>query len=558
MPERLADGGTLWHGFTADISERKETELALRRSEERWEMAADAAGIGIAEADFTTGLLSLDRRACLNHGLSFPQHGYTLSQWLATIDDADREAAKAGLQRAADTHGTLETRYLVHRPDGSTATLEITARGRYDAQGQPAGLVGTCRDVTAQVAVQRLQRDKETAERANRAKSEFLSRVSHELRTPLNGILGFAQLMSLDRVDTLADSQQRRLDSVMRAGRHLLALINDVLDVTRIESDDFSLQPDSVDAWAAIAECLSLIQPLADEAGVRLPVPPADAPPVHVRADPRALEQVLMNLMSNAIKYNRPAGAVHIDVSRSSGDTDGVCIAIRDEGRGMNEAQLAGLFQPFNRLGAEHTRTEGSGLGLVICRRLLDAMSGQLRVASHADAGSVFTIGLPGASTGAVRASVRAPVHAAPPPSETGPRAVLYIEDEPLNTVLMEEVFRARPAWTLLSAEDGTTGLHIARASRPDLMLIDMTRPDTNGLALIRRVRGDPRTRGLRCIALSADAMREQIDAALAAGFDDYWTKPIDVAGVLVDLDRLLAFGQKPEAIKKPAQCTGF
>jgi PAS domain S-box-containing protein len=546
MPERLADGCTMWHGFTADISERKETELALRRSEERWEMAADAAGIGIAEADFTTGLLSLDRRACLNHGLSFPQHGYTLSQWLATIDDTDREAAKAGLQHAADTHGTLETRYLVHRPDGSTATLEITARGRHDAQGQPAGLVGTCRDVTAQVAVQRLQRDKETAERANRAKSEFLSRVSHELRTPLNGILGFAQLMSLDRVDTLADSQQRRLDSVMRAGRHLLALINDVLDVARIESDDFSLQPDSVDAWAAIAECLSLIQPLADEAGVRLPVPPADAPPVHVRADPRALEQVLMNLMSNAIKYNRPAGAVHIDVSRSSGDTDGVCIAIRDEGRGMNEAQLAGLFQPFNRLGAEHTRTEGSGLGLVICRRLLDAMSGQLRVESHAGAGSVFTIGLPGASTGAVRASVRAPVHAVPPASETGPRAVLYIEDEPLNTVLMEEVFRARPTWTLLSAEDGTTGLHIARASRPDLMLIDMNLPDMNGLALIRRVRGDPRMRGLRCIALSADAMREQIDAALAAGFDDYWTKPIDVAGVLVDLDRLLALGQKP------------
>jgi PAS domain S-box-containing protein len=541
-PERLPDGGTLWHGFTADITERKETELALRRSEERWEMAADAAGIGIAEAELASGLMILDRRACINHGLGYPIERFTLADWLQQIDEADRGPTQAGLQRALETRGTFETRYLVHRPDGTQATLEITARGRYDAQGQPVGLVGTCRDITAQLAVERLQRDKEAAERANRAKSEFLSRVSHELRTPLNGILGFAQLMSLDRVDTLAPAQQRRLASVERAGRHLLGLINDVLDLTRIESGDVALQPANVDARAAIADCLALIQPLADEAGVRLPAWPAQPAAAWVEADPRAFEQVLMNLLSNAIKYNRPGGRVDIELAAVPGsDGKRLAIAIRDQGRGMDDAQRAALFQPFNRLGAELSRTEGSGLGLVICRHLLDGMGGTLQVDSRPGVGSTFRVELPAGCAGAAAARAAEPARASSAACATGPREVLYIEDEPLNMVLMEEVFRSQPDWTLLVADDGATGARIARESRPDLVLIDMNLPDMSGLTLIQRLRGDPATRPLRCIALSADAMREQIDAAMAAGFDDYWTKPIDVQRVLDDLARLLA-----------------
>ncbi|WP_280153277.1 ATP-binding protein [Piscinibacter sp. XHJ-5] len=541
MPERLGDGGTLWHGFTADVTERKETELALRRSEERWEMAADAAGIGIAELDLASGGMALDRRACINHGVGYPLAHYTLAAWMESIHPDDRDAMRVGIEQALQTRGTHETRYRLVRPDGRQTTLEATARGRYDAQGQPIGVVGTCRDVTAQLEIERLQRDKEAAERANRAKSEFLSRVSHELRTPLNGILGFAQLMSLDRVAALAPEQQRRLDSVVRAGRHLLALINDVLDVTRIESDDFSLQPACVDAGAALDDCLALIQPLAQEAGVTLPPPPRAA--CWVQADPRALEQVLMNLLSNAIKYNRPRGAVAVDVGPAAGESGAsrTRIAIRDEGAGMSDAQQASLFQPFNRLGAEHSRTEGSGLGLVICQRLVDAMGGRLEVRSQPGAGSTFTVELPaGAAQPALPAAVVL-ADAAPVQRATGPREVLYIEDEPLNMVLMKEVFRTQPHWTLRVAEDGAAGARIARQSRPDLVLIDMNLPDTNGLALIRELRGDPRTRQLRCIALSADAMREQIDAALAAGFDDYWTKPIDVQRVLSDLSRLLA-----------------
>ncbi len=537
-PERMPDGATLWHGFTADITERKEIEIALRRSEERWEMAADAAGIGIAEADLAVGMMSMDRRACINHGLPYPLQGYTLALWLEAMDSADRDAVEAGLQHALATHTTLETRYRLVKPEGVAGwMIEITARGRYGPQGQPTGLVGTCREVTAQHAFERMQRDKESAERANRAKSEFLSRVSHELRTPLNGILGFAQVMALDRVDTLAPAQQRRLASVENAGRRLLGLINDVLDLTRIENEDFSLRAISVNAWTAIGECLGLIQPLADEACVRL-MPIGQRAPVRVQADPRALEQVLVNLLSNAIKYNRPGGRVEFEVTSDAGR---VRISIRDEGRGLTPQQQASLFQPFNRLGAENSRTEGSGLGLVICQRLALAMGGALHVHSRPGFGSTFAVELPEGSTGQSEPMPLQDGMHWPRLPATGSRQVLYIEDEPLNMVLMEEVFRTQPEWTLLVAEDGATGERIARESHPHLVLIDMNLPDTNGLALIRRLREDPRTRPLRCIALSADAMREQIDAALAAGFDEYWTKPIDVRKVLSDLSRLLA-----------------
>lgn len=554
-PERLSDGATLWHGFTADVTDRKQIELALRRSEERWALAADAAGIGIAEVALPSGLMEMDRRACANHGLPYPLGSYSLDQWLAAIHPDDRDAVESGLRHALETHAAFESRCRARRADGEEITLEITARGRYDAQGGPTGLVGTCRDVTAQAAVELLRHEKDAAERANRAKSEFLSRVSHELRTPLNGILGFAQLMALDRVDTLAPAQQRRLQSVVRAGRHLLGLINDVLELTRIEQEDFSVRLCAVNAGESIADCIALIQPLADQAGVRLPDPTAPATPAWVRADPRALEQVLMNLLSNAIKYNRSGGSVDVEVTRTGAqDAPRVRIALHDQGQGMSAQQQASLFQPFNRLGAEASRTEGTGLGLVISQRLVDEMGGTLRAQSQPGEGSTFIVELPACDAPGAREAPAAPPPMPPAVSPTGPRRVLYIEDEPLNMVLMEEVFRTQPDWTLLTAEDGETGERVARDGQPDLVLIDMNLPDTNGLALIRRLRADPATRGLRCIALSADAMREQIAAALAAGFDEYWTKPIDVHRVLSDLGRLLAHPQGPGASRSTPQ----
>jgi signal transduction histidine kinase/CheY-like chemotaxis protein len=537
-----------YRGTARDITAQVDAQMQaraqsvlLRLSEERWEMAAGATGIGIAELDVASGRLLLDERARWNHGLDRGQREWAVADWAATIHPADRDRVLAALRDAIAQCGEYQARFRLIGDDaendnGPTRTLEIVARASAGLDGRTQTVVGTCRDVTQQVAHEQLLRDKESAVRANRAKGEFLSRMSHELRTPLNGILGFTQLMALDRVHPLAPDQQRRLDSVHRAGRHLLGLINDVLDLTRIESEDFSLRLEPMNLSLALDNCLSLIAPLARDSQVLLPVPPTA--PHWVRADRRALDQVLMNLLSNAIKYNRSGGRV--GVALRSDAAKGVQLSISDEGAGLTPAQQARLFQHFDRLGAEAGRVEGTGLGLVISLDLARAMGAELGVRSLPGAGSTFTLTLPAAD-----APAGDPTHALPADDpHDGPggpqRSVLYIEDERLNVVLMEEVFRTRPEWALSIAEDGAEGLQMARTLRPHLVLIDMNLPDTTGLALIRALRADPATLPLRCIALSADAMREQIDAALAAGFDAYWTKPIDVPRMLADLSRSL------------------
>ena len=538
-PTRLPDGGTLWHGFTADVSARRAADEALQAHEERWQMAADAAGIGIAQLTLADGRVRFDQRACANHGLSYPQLQFTLTDWVAQIDPVDRDAARAGIERAIHSGVPFDGRYRIHRPDGSLRWLEFLVRATHDDAGAATGVIGICRDVHEQQIATDLHRGKQEAERASRAKSEFLSRVSHELRTPLNGILGFAQLMTLDREHALTGAQAQRLASVQRAGRHLLDLINDVLELSRIESSVQSVQAVPVEVDAVLRAGLQLVQPLAAARAVGLkPAPPSGA---WVRGDARAVEQVLVNLLSNAIKYSPEGGAVAIEVE---GLGDEVAIHVRDHGAGLSAEQQSRLFQPFDRLGAEQRRIEGSGLGLVIARQLAELMDGRIEVRSRPGSGSTFSL----------RLAATAPVEAPPAraaeaeervaiddgPTSDAPRRVVYIEDEPLNQMLLQEVFRARPAWRLHVADDGASGLRQVRELAPDLVLVDMNLPDTNGLALVAALRADPATRGLRCIALSADAMEPQIAAARTAGFDDYWTKPIDVGRVLAQLDGLL------------------
>ena len=534
-PERLADGSTLFHGFTADITDRKQAELALRDSETRWERAADAAGIGLVEVDLQQERLTLDRRACQVHGLPHPHPPLSLQDWIGRVHPEDRARALLGLQRAHRPGGHTAGRVRLSLPDGRERHLELAADARCDERGRVTGLFGTCRDVSEQIRHEALQRDKEAAERANLAKSEFLSRVSHELRTPLNSILGFAQLMTMDEAHPLAPEQQRRLAGVQRAGSHLLDLIDEVLDLTRIErgSVDLPLQP--VDLHASVAGCLRLLQPLAAQHEVELPVATADGP-CWVQGDARSLEQVLMNLLSNAIKYNRPGRRVRLDLVR---DASRVQLSVIDEGEGLTPEQQAQLFQPFNRLGAERRRVEGTGLGLVIARELTLAMEGRLEVQSQPGEGSRFTVVL-WAADGPAESEPLAAAERDAEEAPLQPRHVLYIEDEPLNAILMQEVFRTRPQWTLHLAEDGARGLQLARRLKPDLLLIDINLPDMDGLQVVSKLRADHRTARLRCVAFSADAMREQVDAAMKAGFDDYWTKPIDLKRMLELLSQQL------------------
>jgi PAS domain S-box-containing protein len=529
VSERLADGGTLVHGFSADITERKQVEMALRASEARWERGAEAAGIGLVEVDAMTHALQLDARGSRMHGLPAGPAVLPLQDWLHMLRSGQRGAARDGIEQAMVPRGHAEGRLRVRGADGVVRHVEFAVDARLDEHGRMCGLVGICRDVSEQVAGDRLRRDKAAAERANRAKSEFLSRVSHELRTPLNSILGFAELMAMDRQQPLLPAQQARLAGVQRGGRLLLDLIDEVLDLTRIEREQFALQLKPVDLDAVLDDVLRLVQPLADGRGIRLPA--ASTPAAGwVLADRRALEQVLMNLLSNAIKYNRAGGAVRLAMQRTGSDE--LSLAVIDEGQGLSPQQLAQLFQPFNRLGAERRRIEGSGLGLVIARRLMQAMNGHLDVHSAVGEGSRFSLRLQ-ATTAPLPADLGPASAFAPLDDGTESRCVLYIEDEPLNVVLMEEVFRTRPGWTLHVADLGARGLALARTLQPDLVMVDMNLPDMDGLQVIRRLRADTRTAALRCVAFSADAMAEQMAAARAAGFDDYWTKPLELRRML-------------------------
>lgn len=445
---------------------------------------------------------------------------------------------------------TLIELMQARQPFSRVTTVCETPRGRlllsrsglpvYDERGEFRGYRGSARDVTARLEREALLRDKAAVEAASRAKSAFLSRVSHELRTPLNAILGFAQLMALDQQHPLPAPQAQRLDGVRRAGQGLLELINDVLDVARLEQGAVVLRPRALALDQAVQAALAMVQPMAAEPGVRLHM---DVPAgLQVQADAQALEQLLMNLLSNAIKYNQPGGEVRVSATLRP---QSVQLHVMDTGPGLSEAEQAQLFQPFNRLGAERRRIQGSGLGLVIVRQLARAMAGEISVHSEAGEGCIFSVDLPLAQPEqAAPTAVSQPEH---PPSPTPtPRNVLYIEDEPLNVVLMQEIFKAQPAWTLHVARDGSEGVEMALRLRPDLALIDMNLPDFNGLEVLRRLRARPETRELRCVALSADAMAEQIAVARAAGFDDYWTKPIDLAHLLDAVGR--AFGPQTPA----------
>ena len=538
LPEVTADGGVLWNGYTADITERKRVELSLRQAEQTWELAAEADRIGIATIDLRSGRMTLDQRACANHGLAHPLADFTLDDWLRSLQSDDRAPAREALRQAIEGRAPAPTCVRVRWPDAQVHDIEfVVAAATCDTAGQAIALVGTCRDVTDRLSLERLQREKDAADRASRAKSEFLSRASHELRTPLNSILGFTQLLVLDTTHPLHPDQQRQMQSVQHAGRHLLDLINDLLDLSRIESQEVVLSLHGVDLCAALGVCLDLLAPLARRGGVALPNAPVGA--VHVHANARALEQLLMNLLSNAIKYNRRGGRVEIGLEI---DAARVALAVRDEGLGMSTSQQQRLFQPFERLGAERGHVEGSGLGLVIARELARAMGGSLDVASTPGVGSTFRLTLGVGDADDISTSfgslIEADRGAEAGAAAAAPR-VLYIEDDPLNVLLMQEVIRRVPPWSMTVAETGAEGLRLAHELRPDLLLIDINLPDMTGLEVVAALRADPRTARLRCVALSADAMRDQIDRAMAAGFDDYWLKPIDVPRLIEQFGRL-------------------
>ena len=369
--------------------------------------------------------------------------------------------------------------------------------------------------------------------------------MSHELRTPLNAILGFAQILSSNAMPTTPEQKLEFSNHILKSGRHLLTLINEILDLAKVEAGALTLSMEAVSLDEILLECRTMIEPLASARGIRVLFPDGD-PAALVRADRTRLKQVLLNLLSNAVKYNRDGGAVVLDVVAAGPQR--LRLSVRDTGMGLESGQIAALFQPFNRLGQEGGTQEGTGIGLVVTKRLVEMMGGEIGVTSSPGVGSVFWIELatqpPVQQPAQLAASAPAPARQqenVQAPAAESPHLVLYIEDNPANLKLVQEIVRFRPDLRLLSAPDGHFGLSIARSQRPEVILMDLNLPGMNGFAVLAALRRDPDTAAIPAIALTANAMPSDVERGLAAGFDRYLTKPIDIDKFNEAIDGVLA-----------------
>jgi signal transduction histidine kinase/CheY-like chemotaxis protein len=383
------------------------------------------------------------------------------------------------------------------------------------------------------------------AEKANQAKSVFLSSMSHELRTPLNAILGFAQLLASD-AQPLTDARRKEFTGViMKSGKHLLALISEVLNLSMIESGSVRLSVEPVALADLLDECRVMVEPLGAPRKLQMSFP-RDVP-LAVSADRTRLKQCLLNLLANAIKYNRESGSVVLTCT--PGDEGRVRISVHDTGLGLDEPQMGQLFQPFNRLGQENATEEGCGIGLVVTQRLIHLMGGEIGASSTHGIGSVFWIELAGAAAPALAPSALAPNAVMTPIAAERSSAiqstVLYVEDNPANLRLMQELIAERPDLTLLSAPDARLGIALARAHLPDAILMDIHLPGLSGLEALRILRADPATAHIPVLAVTASAMPDAVEQGIASGFYCYLTKPIDFAGFFAALDQALA-GKTP------------
>ena len=381
-----------------------------------------------------------------------------------------------------------------------------------------------------------LEQAKDEADRANRAKSEFLSRMSHELRTPLNAILGFGQLLERQ---SPTPTQRTRVQHVITAGRHLLALINEVLDISRIEAGRIQLSLEPVCVAEAVQETLDLMRPLANERRIQLIADVDMDSTVHVLADRQRFKQVLLNLLTNAVKYTPGSGSV--TVSYAANGNEKLRIQVRDSGPGIAKEKLARLFTPFDRLGAELSNVEGTGLGLVLSQRLIHAMGGAIGVESGHGQGSMFWIELPRTKSPLEQTRLaKKTITRRPRRADTEKRTLLYIEDNLSNLTLIEEILEERSEIELLSAMQGQVGLDLARQHSPDLILLDLHLPDLPGWEVLSQLKLSETTADIPVVVISADATPSQIKRLIKAGAVSYLTKPLDVTEFFRVLDNTI------------------
>ena len=514
-----------------DITERKRAQEALSESEERFRSLVNNMTDSVFVFDLEGGYRMVNSIASQALGYSEAE---LLDLTVADIAvDKTLEERQKGWQRLGPG-GSLTVEARHQRKDGSIIPVEVKVN-EFQA-GDDRLIMAVARDITErQRAEEQLRLAKDEAETANRAKSEFLSSMSHELRTPMNAILGFGQLLQIDTKEPLGDNHRDYVDAILKGGEHLLELINDVLDLSVIEAGKIDLAYESVAPADVADECVSLARMMADKRGITITDRCDCAPTSWAWADRTRLKQILLNLLSNAIKYNRDGGSVTLDCRPTA---DGMLrFLVDDTGIGIPAERRDELFLPFSRLGAEKSAIDGTGIGLALCKRLVELMDGRIGFESRAGEGSTFWIELPLAAGEEDSPPPRA---AEPGPAAAGEWCVLYVEDNPADVHLMEAIVARLPDVALVSAHNAELALEMAEFHGPAVIIMDINLPGMDGIEALKRLRRSAATRDTPVIAVSSNAAKTDVENYLAAGFRDFLPKPIRIDTALALLDQAL------------------
>ena len=458
----------------------------------------------------------------------------------------DPDRAEAGIKRVLNESKVTNYELTARARDGKETVVSYNATTFHDRDRKLKGVFAAARDVTERKRFEstlqenniELERARAAAEKANLSKSDFLSSMSHELRSPLNAILGFAQLINSESPPP-TPLQKANVEQILRAGWYLLELINEILDLAQIESGKLALSPEPTSLAEVMIECQAMIEPQGQKRGISMTFPQFSAPQF-VSADRTRLKQVLINLLSNAVKYGQANGTVVVDCALTTPER--VRISVRDTGAGLPPEKLMQLFQPFNRLGQERSAEEGTGIGLVMSKRLVELMGGEIGVESTVGVGSVFWFELSSAAPPQLVLDSEQPAARVTLQVQSGAPvcSLLYVEDNPANLQLVEQLISRRTDLCLSSATDGIQGIQLARTQRPDIILMDINLPGISGIEALRILRADPATAHIPVVALSANAMPLDIEKGLQAGFFRYLTKPIKLNELMGALDLAL------------------
>ena len=532
-------------GQAQDISSRKAVETELSRVSERMKLATSAGQIGIWEMDLEREIGIWDDRMYQLYGIDPAEGSQEVIQYPPLHpDDSDR--IERQLRMARKGEAPFDTEFRVVWPDGQVRTIRTLATVVRDGNGKALRLVGTNWDITEIRSLSdqlRQEKDllleaKQIAETANSAKTDFLTTMSHELRTPMNGILGFAQLLEAPVFGPLTVKQAEFVQAILRSGRHLLDLINDILELSKIEAGKLTVSVERVELPPVMKSVVSALANMAQASGVALGEDRFDGELPAVLTDRVRLIQCLINLGSNAIKYNYAGGRADFSYERL--DETRLRIRVTDTGIGIPEERQHELFQPFNRLGAAELAIEGTGVGLALTRRLVEAMGGRVGFTSVRNAGSCFWIDLPVYASGTrgpgLEDAGQAGWIAGP-----GDFTLLYAEDNPSNMDLMRSIMETRDGVHLIEAINGAQAIALAKQHRPDIVILDLNLPDLSGYDVLQILKSRPEFAATQFIALSASVMPSDLKRGLQAGFSRYLMKPIDIGLLMMSIDEALA-----------------